>query len=172
MLIETLKKRFDNNMTRHQGISWTDVESKLTPSLLEKVQWMEETSGEPDVVLMANKLLIVDCSKETPTGRRSLCYDDEALRKRKKNKPVGSVMALADKIGVHLINQQQYEFLQTLEPLDLKTSSWLFTPENIRQLGGAIWGENRYNTVFIGANGADSYYSSRGFRVFVEISYL
>jgi hypothetical protein len=131
---------------------------------------MEETGGQPDVVdLESKEIVFVDCSKESPIGRRSLCYDKKALDSRKNNKPIGSIIELANEIGISVLNEEQYKKLQEYEAIDVKTQSWLQTPEEIRNLGGAIFGDRRYNRVFIYHNGADSYYSVRGFRGILRI---
>jgi len=166
-MIEKLKTRFAQNMSRHTGLSWETVEKPLLadPEALNALLWMEESGGEPDVIGTEDgKLLFADCSAESPAGRRSLCYDEAALAARKKNPPAGSVEAQAAQHGVTLMNERQYRFLQTLGEFDLKTSSWIATPEAIRQAGGALFCERRYGTVFVFHNGADSYYGVRGWR--------
>lgn len=173
-LIEILKQRFQNNMKRHLNIEWNDVLEKLLNSVnkLKILNDMEETGGEPDVVLFDeknNEYVFFDCSKESPVGRRSLCYDKEALESREKFKPENNAIDMAKEIGIELLNEEEYIYLQTLSEFDLKTSSWLKTPEDIRKLGGAIFGDRRYDRVFIYHNGADSYYGVRGFRGKVEI---
>lgn len=172
-LIETLKKRFLDNPSRHVGVEWSDVEAKLLSSFkLWSLSEMEKTGGEPDVVLFdenTNKIIFVDCASESPTGRRSLCYDQEALISRKTNKPVSSACAMALEMGVELLDERQYRALQQFGQFDLKTSSWVKTPTSIRDLGGALFCDRRYNQVFVYHNGADSYYGSRGFRSLLEI---
>ena len=168
-MFETLKKRFDENINRHPNIKWEDVKNRLDekPEALETLKKMEETGGEPDVLDMddsTGEIIFCDCSKETPIGRRSLCYDEEALLKRKKNPPTGSAMNQAKELGVELMNEELYRTLQKTGEYDLKTSSWIATPEDIRKLGGALFSERRYGKVFIFHNGADSYYSVRGWR--------
>ena len=168
-MLETLKKRFDENINRHPNIKWEDVKNRLDekPEALETLKKMEETGGEPDVIDMddsTGEIIFCDCSKETPIGRRSLCYDEEALLKRKKNPPTGSAMNQAKELGVELMNEELYRTLQKTGEYDLKTSSWIATPEDIRKLGGALFAERRYGKVFTFHNGADSYYSVRGWR--------
>lgn len=166
-LIQVLKERFESHMARHKGLEWTKVEEKLkdnTDKLWSLFQ-MEETGGEPDVVGYDNSLYIFyDCSSESPKGRRSVCYDNEALEDRKKFKPQNSAICMASDMGIEILTKNEYMELQKLGEFDLKTSSWLKTPSDIRKLGGAIFGDRRYDTVFIYHNGADSYYGSRGFR--------
>lgn len=166
-MIEKLKTRFAQNMSRHADLSWDTVESRLLadPEALNALAWMEESGGEPDVIGTEDgKLLFADCSAESPAGRRSLCYDEQALRARKKNPPAGSVEAQAAQHGVTLMNERQYRCLQTLGEFDLKTSSWIATPDEIRRAGGALFCERRYGAVFVFHNGADSYYGVRGWR--------
>ena len=168
-MLETLKKRFDENSLRHPDIRWQDVEKRLLdkPEALEVLKRMEETGGEPDVLCAdesTGEIIFCDCSNETPAGRRSLCYDDEALMKRKKNPPAGSAMHQAQETGVELITEALYRKLQESGEYDLKTSSWIATPTEIRKLGGALFAERRYGAVFTFHNGADSYYSVRGWR--------
>lgn len=166
-LFLTLEKRFKENMHRHPSVTWDEVKEKLlfNQKVLKTLQLMEETNGEPDVVSFDGKTLsFVDFAKESPLGRRSLCYDKEALDKRKTNKPSGNVVDEAEKMGIALLNEKEYKHIQAIEPLDLKTSSWIVTPPEIRKLGGAIFGDCRYQHVFIYHNGADSYYGARGFR--------
>ena len=168
-LIKTLKHRFTENMNRHPGIDWSSVQAKLV-SRLEKLQAlgeMERTGGEPDVVgrdEAAGEFVFCDCSPESPTGRRSLCYDREALDSRKANKPSGSALEMASSIGIEMLTEQQYQELQELGEFDRKTSSWVKTPAKIRDLGGALFCDRRYNHVFVYHNGAESYYAARGFR--------
>lgn len=167
VLLETVKQRFSQNMMRHPNIAWTDVEAKLTaqPHKLQALYEMEQTGGEPDIVeLDGAALTFYDCAKESPIGRRSVCYDDAALQARKKNKPANSAMQMALEMGVELLTEVQYRALQAVEPFDLKTSSWVVTPEAIRTRGGAIFCDCRYGAVFMYHNGADSYYAARGFR--------
>ena len=168
-LISTLKKRFEGNMNRHNGINWDDVEAKLEANTLKlwSLQQMEETGGEPDVVefdTASGNYIFFDCSAESPSGRRSYCYDRAALDARKQNKPANNAMESAAAMGVTLLTEAQYAHLQQLGAFDTKTSSWLLTPDAIRKHGGAIFGDRRYNHVFTYHNGADSYYAARGFR--------
>ncbi|RZK39723.1 MAG: DUF4256 domain-containing protein [Pedobacter sp.] len=172
-LINTLKERFKKNMKRHEGIAWEDVESKLraaAPSKLWSLDEMEVTGGEPDVIGYDNGIYVFcDCAPETPKGRRSLCYDRKALDARKMHKPENSAMDVASEMGVEILTEEQYRDLQTLGKFDQKTSTWLKTPKDIRDLGGAIFGDFRYGKVFIYHNGADSYYGSRAFRGILKI---
>ena len=166
-MLEVLKKRFEENQNRHPDLVWTLVEQRLKehPEQLEILKRMEETGGEPDMIGVdenTGKLIFCDCSTETPKGRRSLCYDDEALRKRKNNPPSGSAVHQAEEIGVQLMTEELYRRLQELGQFDTKTSSWIATPDSIRTLGGALFCERRYGTVFTFHNGAESYYSVRG----------
>jgi Protein of unknown function (DUF4256) len=168
-LLEVLRTRFEANAERHKGIPWSEVAGRLqaNPSKVKVLQEMESTGGEPDVVgrdAKTKAFLFVDCSAESPAGRRSLCYDQEALQARKENKPKGSAVALAHKIGIQLLDEAQYRRLQELGEFDLKTSSWIQTPAEIRKLGGAVFCDRRYDQVFLYHNGADSYYAARGFR--------
>ena len=168
-LLKTLETRFNENMHRHENLKWENVQQKLEtqPKKLETLQKMEASGGEPDVVGFDEKsveFLFFDCSTESPKERRSYCYDKEALDKRKENKPKNNALDVAKDLGIELLSEEDYRFLQTLGNFDMKTSSWLKTPENIRKLGGAIFGDFRYATVFIYHNGAESYYAARGFR--------
>ena len=168
-LLLTLKSRFDKNMNRHKAIEWPKIESKLkaNPQKLWSLHQMEETGGEPDVVgfdSTTGEYIFYDCSAESPKGRRSLCYDREAKDARKENKPSGSAMEMAEVIGIEILSEEEYRALQKLGNFDSKTSSWLKTPHAIRKLKGAIFGDYRYDHVFIYHNGADSYYAARGFR--------
>lgn len=174
ILLKALKARFEKNIKRHSEINWNDVSLKLAsnPYKMWTLHEMEQSGGEPDVTgfdEQNEKFIFTDCSPESPTGRRSLCYDPEALNSRKENKPISSALEVAAKMGVEILNEQQYRHLQTLGEFDLKTSSWLKTPSEIRQYGGAIFGDRRYNNVFTFHNGAESYYAARGFRGFVEV---
>ena len=171
-MIEVLKERFENNRKRHPNTNWEDVEILLrkNEAFLSAAKMMEETGGEPDVIEYEEKLLICDCSAETPSGRRSLCYDREARLSRKKNAPDSSAVEEAEKMGLRLINEKEYYFLQTLGEFDLKTSSWILTPEEIRTKGGAIFCERRYGRVFTFHNGADPYYGVRGFRCVLDLN--
>jgi hypothetical protein len=173
-LFKTLKDRFENNMHRHKGIEWTKVEAKLkkNDNKLWRLNDMERTGGEPDVVGFDKKTseyIFFDCSSESPKGRRSLCYDKEALEKRKEHKPKDSAVNMATAMGVELLTEKQYRELQKLGEFDLKTSSWVKTPANIRKLGGAIFCDRRYDTVFTYHNGAESYYAARGFRGMLKV---
>lgn len=168
-LLDTLKVRFEKNMHRHKSIEWENVKEKLNsnPKKLWSLNQMDITDGEPDVVgydEITNEYVFYDCSKETPKGRRSVCYDNEALESRKQHKPQNSAIGMANYMGIEILTEEEYRYLQKLGEFDTKTSSWLKTPVEIRKLGGAIFGDFRYNNVFIYHNGADSYYGVRGFR--------
>lgn len=168
-LLASLKSRFEKNMNRHAGLDWSKVQARLEdqPEKLWSLEKMESTDGEPDVVGQdenTGEYLFYDCSPESPKGRRSLCYDHEALEKRKENKPEYSAVEMAKDMGIELLTEEEYRALQQLGKFDLKTSSWVKTPANIRKLGGAIFCDRRYDTVFMSHNGADSYYAARGFR--------
>ncbi|MDF1550750.1 MAG: DUF4256 domain-containing protein [Bacteroidales bacterium] len=168
-LITALKTRFEKNMDRHKNLEWAKIQAKLDADIekLVSLNEMESTGGEPDVVGYDNKTgdyIFYDCSAESPKGRRSLCYDGEALESRKEHKPVNSAIELAGAMGIEILTEEQYRGLQQLGKFDLKTSSWVKTPSDIRKLGGAIFCDRRYNTVFMYHNGAESYYASRGFR--------
>jgi len=168
-LLSTLQPRFEKNMLRHQGMSWQKVHERLqkNPDKLWSLHEMERTGGEPDVVDFDKKTgvyVFTDCSPETPKGRVSLCYDGKALRERKENKPRGSAMELTASMGIEMLNEAQYRHLQTLGTFDAKTSSWIATPADIRQRGGALFCDYRYGHVFVYHNGAQSYYAARGFR--------
>lgn len=168
-LLRTLKARFEKNMKRHKGLEWAKVQEKLEASTekLWSLNEMEETGGEPDVVGHDNKTgeyIFSDCSAESPKGRRSVCYDREALESRKKHKPENNAIDMATAMGIELLTEEKYRELQKLENFDMKTSSWVQTPANIRKLGGAIFCDHRYDTVFVYHNGAESYYAARGFR--------
>lgn len=167
--MDLLKQRFEEHMNRHPNLIWEDVEQRLTAQSRKVIANMEATGGEPDVVVFKDKIAYVDCCKESPKERRSLCFDEEARRKRKKNPPRSSVQEEAESIGIQLLSIQDYQDLQSLEEFDLKTSSWVATPDSIREKGGAVFMEKRYGTVFLYHNGADSYYASRGFRGYIEI---
>ena len=173
-LIKILKTRFEKNPKRHDNIKWEDVQKKLesNPEKLWSLNEMERTEGEPDVVGYDEKsreYLFIDCSAESPKGRRSLCYDRDALNSRKEHKPANSAIDLANEIGLEILTEEQYRGLQTLGNFDLKTSSWIKTPKEIRKLGGAIFCDKRYNTVFLYHNGAESYYAARGFRGILRV---
>lgn len=168
-LLNTLKARFEKNPNRHQGLEWAAVQAKLevNPEKLWSLNAMESTGGEPDVVghdKKTGEYIFYDCSAESPKGRRSLCYDHEALASRKEYKPENSATEMAADMGVELLSEAEYQELQKLGHFDAKTSSWVVTPPTIRKLGGAIFGDYRYGQVFIYHNGAESYYAARGFR--------
>lgn len=168
-LLSILKDRFKKNMNRHKGIEWVNVQAKLEANTekLWSLNEMERTEGEPDVVghdKEKDEYIFSDCSAESPRGRRSFCYDREALESRKKHKPENSTIEMATTMGIELLTEEQYRELQNLGNFDLKTSSWVQTPVNIRKLGGALFCDCRYDTVFVYHNGADSYYAARGFR--------
>lgn len=174
ILIELLKNRFEKNSHRHKEIEWPSVQTKLikSPDKLWSLQEMENTGGEPDVVAydqQSDEYLFMDCSPETPKGRRSLCYDREALESRKDHPPKNSAIDIAIEMGVELLTEEQYHQLQKLGEFDLKTSSWLATPDEIRQLDGAIFADRRYGRVFVYHNGAQSYYAVRGFRCCLRV---
>lgn len=173
-ILKTLKERFEKNMNRHKGIEWTKVELRLKNNTdkLWSINEMERTGGEPDVVgydKKTSEYIFYDCSAESPSGRRSLCYDAEALASRKENKPKDSVLNKAKAMGIELLTEEQYRDLQKLGEFDLKTSSWVKTPSEIRKLGGAIFCDRRYNKVFTYHNGAESYYAARGFRCVLSV---
>ena len=173
-LIELLKKRFENNLNRHKNIRWSDVQAKLRalPEKLWSLNEMENTGGEPDVIdydAQTNEYLFVDCSIETPKDRRSVCYDREALESRKDHPPKNSAIDIAMEMGTQLLTEEQYDQLQQLGEFDLKTSSWLATPDTIRKLGGALFADRRYGRVFVYHNGAQSYYAARGFRCCLRV---
>jgi len=168
-LLKLLKARFEKYKNRHPGLSWNEVQARLEAAhgKLWSLYEMERTGGEPDVVewdKSTSEIVFIDCSAESPIGRRSLCYDQEALDARKKDKPVHSAVGMAGDIGISLLSEAQYRRLQELGSFDAKTSSWILTPAEIRNLGGALFCDLRYDTVFVYHNGAESYYSSRGFR--------
>ncbi|MGC4041845.1 MAG: DUF4256 domain-containing protein [Flavobacterium sp.] len=173
-LLAILKTRFEKNSNRHKDLKWLDVQSKLeaNPEKLWSLNEMEKTGGEPDLVgfdQKTNEYIFFDCCPESPAGRRSLCYDKEALDKRKENKPKDSAINLAQAMKVELLTEEEYRELQQLGSFDLKTSSWIQTPADIRKLGGAVFCDRRYDTIFRYHNGADSYYAARGFRASVRI---
>lgn len=168
-LLKTLKNRFEKNKKRHTNIEWTKVQTKLeaNPEKLRSLYEMENSGGEPDVVDYDKKtgeFVFYDCSAETPKGRRSICYDREALDSRKEHKPSGNAIDMAAVMGIELLSEEEYRALQKLGEFDTKTSSWIVTPSSIRKLGGAIFADRRYDTVFVYHNGASSYYAVRGFR--------
>ncbi len=168
-LLDILKVRFEKNINRHSGLEWSKVETKLETNVekMWSLNEMEQTGGEPDVVGFDDKtgeFIFFDCSAETPKERRSICYDHEALEKRKEHKPKNSAVNMAKEMGIEVLTETQYRDLQKLGKFDTKSSSWIVTPEKIRKLGGAIFCDFRYDTVFVYHNGADSYYAVRGFR--------
>jgi hypothetical protein len=168
-LLKTLQTRFEKNMGRHKQIKWDAVQAKLesNPEKLRILEEMEHTGGEPDVIgfdTATTEFIFCDCSAESPIGRRSLCYDRDALEARKANKPSGNAIEMAALMGIEILNEAQYKALQELGKFDTKTSSWIETPLKIRDLGGALFCDRRYNQVFVYHNGADSYYGARGFR--------
>jgi len=173
-LLNTLRVRFEKHMDRHRGLAWAEIQAKLTSNTekLWSLQQMENTGGEPDVIAYDKKTgeyIFNDCSAESPNGRRSLCYDGAALESRKENKPKGSASEMASAIGVELLTEEQYRELQQLGKFDAKTSSWVKTPAEIRDLGGALFCDRRYHTVFVYHNGAESYYAARGFRGLLKV---
>ena len=171
-LLGVLSVRFEKNKERHRGLRWTDVQARLeaNPESLTALLAMESTGGEPDVIGEENgRLLFCDCSAQSPAGRRSVCYDRKALDARKENKPRSSAVELAAKMGVELLTEEQYRNLQQLGEFDTKTSSWIQTPPEIRSLGGALFCDRRYDTVFVYHNGAESYYAARGFRGLLRV---
>ena len=171
-LLSALKDRYEKNLNRHKGLDWAKVQARLEANAekLWSLQEMERTGGEPDVVgVKSGEFVFYDCSAQSPKGRTSLCYDREALDSRKEHKPKNSVTDMAAAMGVELLTEEEYFALQKLGEFDTKSSSWLQTPPEIRDLGGAIYGDRRYGRVFVGHNGAESYYSGRGFRGSVKV---
>lgn len=173
-LLATLKKRFDKYPQRHKGLSWAAVQARLdaNPDKLNTLNEMEQTGGEPDVVKVDDKtgeIIFFDCSAETPKDRRSVCYDREALDARKEHKPKNNALDMAASMGIELLDEERYRYLQQLGHFDAKTSSWIKTPDSIRALGGALFADYRYDTVFVYHNGAQSYYAVRGFRGWVRV---
>ena len=173
-LLNTLKARFEKNMSRHKGLEWAKIRARLEADAekLWSLNEMERTGGEPDVVghdTQTGEFVFYDCSAESPKGRTNVCYDREALESRKEHKPVDSAMDMAAAMGIEILTEEQYRELQKLGNFDLKTSSWLKTPAEIRKLGGAIFGDRRYDHVFVYHNGADSYYGARGFRGWLRV---
>ncbi|HRI32731.1 MAG TPA: DUF4256 domain-containing protein [Saprospiraceae bacterium] len=173
-LLTTLNERFLKNTDRHKGLEWSKIQTKLEAN--SQKMWslyeMERTGGEPDVVDFDKKtgeFIFYDCAAESPSGRRSLCYDDDALQSRKENKPKNSAVKMATEMGIELLTEDQYRTLQELGPFDRKTSSWVKTPKKIRELGGAIFCDRRYDTIFMYHNGAESYYAARGFRASLRV---
>lgn len=172
--LKILEKRFYAHMYRHKGLDWSLILDKLkeNSAKLNAIIKMEDTGGEPDVVIFSfepNNLYFVDCSKESPAGRRSLCYDNQALESRKEHKPKNSALGMATEMGIELLNEAQYRELQKWEEFDCKTSSWILTPKEIRERGGALFCDYRYKHVFVYHNGAESYYAARGFRGVVKM---
>lgn len=173
-LLDTLKARFEKNIDRHEWMQWDKIQEKLeaSPDKLWSLQEMERTGGEPDVLEfdeVEDEYIFYDCSAESPSGRRSVCYDQKALDSRKKNKPENSAMAMANEMGIELLSEEQYRTLQQHGTFDVKTSSWVKTPEDIRERGGALFCDSRYGHVFLYHNGADSYYAARGFRGLLRV---
>lgn len=172
-LLTVLKERFEKNMKRHKELEWRIVEERLlkNPASMWSINEMERTGGEPDVISTDKKtsILFIDCAPESPSERRSLCYDEEALAIRKENKPNGSAVGMAELMAVELVNEEQYLILQEVGPFDTKTSSWIKTPVSVRKLGGAIFGDHRFGRTFFYHNSAGSYYSSRGFRCAINL---
>ncbi|HKR62115.1 MAG TPA: DUF4256 domain-containing protein [Thermoanaerobaculia bacterium] len=173
-LLATLQERFDENSSRHKGVQWDKLEAKLkaNPDALSSLYEMERTGGEPDVIGYDKKkdeYLFCDCSAESPKGRRSYCYDRAALNARKEHKPANNAVDVATEMGIELLTEDEYRQLQTLGEFDLKTSSWIQTPPAIRKLGGALFCDRRYDTVFVYHNGAESYYAARGFRGLLRV---
>ncbi|MEO6176588.1 MAG: DUF4256 domain-containing protein [Flavobacterium circumlabens] len=173
-LLAVLQNRFDIYIYRHKGLDWNKIQTKLeaSPQKMWSLDEMERTEGEPDVIgydKNTDEYIFVDCAAESPKGRRSICYDHEALEKRKENKPKDSAVNIAEEMGIEILTEEQYRQLQQLEKLDTKTSSWIKTPADIRKLGGALFCDFRYNTVFMYHNGADSYYAARGFRGILKV---
>jgi len=173
-LLKALKARFEKNMNRHKGLAWAEVQAKLdaNPETLWSLSEMERTGGEPDVVghdKKTGEYIFYDCSEESPKARRSLCYDREALDSRKENKPKGSAVEMAAAIGIELLTEEQYRELQKFGEIDTKTSSWVKTPSAVRKLGGALFCDRRFDTVFVYHNGAESYYAARGFRAWLRV---
>lgn len=173
-VLKTLQIRFEKNMHRHKGIAWTDVRTRLAgnPAALESLHKMEATGGEPDVIgqdTESGLYLFCDCSTESPSGRRSLCFDREALESRKENKPESSAVEMAAEIGIDMLTEEQYRELQKLGDFDTKTSSWVRTAPKVRALGGALFCDRRYGKVFVYHNGAQSYYAARGFRGILRV---
>jgi hypothetical protein len=173
-LLRTLERRFNDNTPRHQGISWAEVRARFDgkPDALESIRRMEDTGGEPDVIGGNDEtghVTFCDCAAESPSGRRSLCYDGEALASRKEHKPKGSAVDMAASMGVDLLTEEDYRALQQLGEFDRKTSSWVATPADVRALGGALFCDRRYGRVFTYHNGAESYYAARGFRGLLRV---
>lgn len=173
-LLQTLQSRFESNMHRHEGMSWKAIEARIknNPAALHSLQAMEDSDGQPDVIhydTTHDTYIFCDCSSESPKGRRSICFDSQAQVSRKKHPPQNNAESLAHSMGIELLDENMYRLLQAKEAVDTKTSSWIQTPTEIRSLGGALFADRRYNTVFIYHNGADSYYAARGFRGMLTI---
>jgi hypothetical protein len=170
-LLATLERRFGEHPNRHPGLAWETVEPRLDASVLGRLASMEESGGEPDVALIEGPgvLVFVDCAVQSPSGRRSLCYDREAWKARKEARPTGNVLDVAASMGIELLSEKEYRALQTLEALDTTTSSWVVTPAAIRTGGGALFCDRRYDHVFVYHNGAQSYYAARGFRAKLRV---
>lgn len=168
-LLQTLKARFESNKKRHPKLAWADVQARLEakPDALRSLQRMEETGGEPDVIGQdpsSGQFIFCDCAKESPAGRRSTCYDGEARQARKENRPENSAVEMAAEMGIALLTEDMYRALQNIGEFDVKTSSWIATPDDVRALGGALFCDRRYGKVFVYHNGVQSYYAARGFR--------
>ena len=171
-LLQALQARFEKNKQRHKGLAWKDVQARLSANAAacKALAAMEASGGEPDVIgVEAGAIVFCDCAAESPTGRRSLCYDREALDSRKENKPEGNAVEAAAAMGIELLTEEQYRALQQLGEFDLKTSSWIRTPDDVRALGGALFCDRRYGRVFVYHNGAQSYYAARGFRGLLRV---
>jgi hypothetical protein len=173
-LLQVLKARFEKNMRRHAGIPWADVQARVegNPAALKSLQGMEATGGEPDVIGKAEEsgqFIFCDCAAESPSGRRSTCYDAEARTSRKENAPAGSAVEMASAMGIEILTEEHYRKLQELGEFDAKTSSWIQTPSDVRALGGALFCDRRYGKVFVYHNGAQSYYAARGFRGWLRV---
>jgi len=173
-LLQVLKRRFEKHMQRHEGLAWAEVRARLNgnPRARELIRQMDDSGGEPDVIGQdpaTGLYTFCDCAAESPSGRRSLCYDPEALDARKENKPQGSAVGMAAAMGIQLLTEEQYRALQRLGDFDLKTSSWIITPADLRALGGALFCDRRYGRVFTYHNGAQSYYAARGFRGWLQV---
>lgn len=174
VLLTVMQHRFEKNMNRHEGIEWDKIQTRLekNPEKLWSLHQMEETGGEPDLIgydKKSDKYIFCDCSPESPKGRRSVCYDPEALASRKEHKPRHSAVGMALEMGVSLTTEEQYLHLQQFGVFDTKTSSWIVAPPDVRKLGGGLFGDKRYGRVFIYHNGAESYYAARGFRTVLEV---
>lgn len=173
-LLQKLKRRFETHLQRHEGLAWAAVQARLeaNPGALESLRQMEDSGGEPDVIghdEATGRYTFCDCAAESPSGRRSLCYDQEALDARKEHKPQGSAVGMAAAMGIQLLTEEQYRALQRLGEFDAKTSSWISTPAQLRSLGGALFCDRRYGQVFVYHNGAQSYYAARGFRGWLQV---